>query len=121
MESQIIIAMSLFIGALFVVLSIPLLYKKVPINIFYGFRVSKYVFMDKDIWYPVNRLGGKCFLSTGITLIVVSILMLISTLTLMYYLFFPLGIASVLMGIIYTWYKTVKLTHKLAREKGYRK
>ncbi len=110
-----------FTGALFVVIDLPLMYRKIPVNIFYGFLISKYVFMDKDIWYPVNELGGKYFFGTGIALLVVSILMLISGPTLIYYLFFPLGIAILFEGIGYTWYKTLKLTHKLAREKGHKK
>ncbi len=109
------------VGILFILVSLPLLYRKVPINIFYGFRISKYVFVDKDIWYPVNELGGKYFVGTGIVLLALSFISMYASPELLYRFLLPFEIAFTITSISYTWYKALKLTYILARKKGHRK
>ena len=47
-----------FCGLLFVAISIPLVFEKIPPNNWYGFRVPK-TYSDKAIWYKANRYMGK--------------------------------------------------------------
>jgi hypothetical protein len=60
-------------GALFILLSIPLVAKKVPMNSLYGFRISK-AFESEENWYEVNRYGGRQLIRWSILLIVIGIL-----------------------------------------------
>jgi uncharacterized membrane protein len=46
---------------LFVILSIPLILKKVPPNGIYGFRLKK-TMSNGEIWYKANRFGGAALL-----------------------------------------------------------
>lgn len=60
-------------GVLFILLSIPLVAKKVPMNSLYGFRISK-AFESEGNWYKVNRYGGRQLIRWSILLIVIGIL-----------------------------------------------
>jgi hypothetical protein len=61
--------MFLFSGFLLSTLSIPLILGKIPPNGLYGFRVKK-TMENPEIWYPVNKVGGKWLLVSGIVLVV---------------------------------------------------
>ena len=63
----ILMLMFLFSGGLLAALSVPLVIGKIPPNGLYGFRVKK-TMEDPDIWYPVNRYGGKWLLAAGLVL-----------------------------------------------------
>jgi len=63
----ILMLMFLFSGGLLAVLFVPLIMGKIPPNGLYGFRVKK-TMEDPDIWYPVNRYGGKWLLAAGLVL-----------------------------------------------------
>ena len=63
----ILMLMFLFSGGLLAALSVPLIMGKIPPNGLYGFRVKK-TMEDPDIWYPVNRYGGKWLLAAGLVL-----------------------------------------------------
>jgi len=43
-----------------IVLSVPLILKKVKRNRFYGFRVPKTLASD-EVWYPANAMAGRAF------------------------------------------------------------
>lgn len=45
-------------GALFAVISIPLLRKEVEMNHLYGFRISK-AFESKENWQKINQHGAR--------------------------------------------------------------
>jgi len=45
-------------GLLSFLLSLPLMYRKVPMNHSYGFRTEK-AFESKDRWYDINAYGGR--------------------------------------------------------------
>ena len=60
----IVIAYSLT-GLLLIGLSIPLILRKVPPNVWYGFRI-RLTLDNPDIWYPVNAWGGRRMLVAGL-------------------------------------------------------
>jgi hypothetical protein len=60
-------------GVLFLLLSIPLVMKKVPMNSIYGFRISK-AFDSEANWYEVNRYGGRQLIQWSILLIIIGTL-----------------------------------------------
>ena len=45
-------------GLLLFLLSLPLIYRKVPMNHFYGFRIEK-AFESEQRWYDINAFGGR--------------------------------------------------------------
>ena len=45
-------------GLLFIALSIPLMLRRIPMNIWYGYRFKK-AFMSNELWYNTNAYGGK--------------------------------------------------------------
>jgi uncharacterized membrane protein len=61
------------IGALIVVLAVPLLLRRVPMNHAYGVRVRE-AFVSQRNWYDVNAFGGKCLLIVGLFLLAVGYL-----------------------------------------------
>ena len=61
------------IGLLFIILSLPLIYKKIKPNRWYGFRTEK-TLSDERIWYEANRIAGYDLLIAGIAIVVGSVL-----------------------------------------------
>lgn len=59
-------------GILFILLSIPLVAKKIPMNKFYGFRIPK-SFTSNENWFKINSYGGKQLISWSILLIIMGI------------------------------------------------
>lgn len=57
----------LFVGLLFISVSIPLILEKVPPNRWYGFRVAK-TFSSERIWYAANRAAGYNLLWAGVAI-----------------------------------------------------
>lgn len=55
----------LIIGILEIVLSIPLIFEKIPPNSLYGFRTPKTRY-DADIWYQANKFAGKTIFLAGL-------------------------------------------------------
>jgi len=66
-------------GILFVLVSIPLVTKKVPMNKLYGFRIAK-SFTSRENWYAINRYGGRQLIQWSVLLFIIGIL----------YFFFPI-------------------------------
>jgi len=54
-------------GAATVLLSLPLIMRKVPMNYMYGFRLRK-AFVSTHNWYELNAYGGKLMLVFGLFL-----------------------------------------------------
>jgi hypothetical protein len=71
--SLIIGVLNISCGILFVLLSIPLAAKKIPMNNFYGFRISK-AFESEENWYEINRYGGRQLLRWSILLAFIGVL-----------------------------------------------
>jgi hypothetical protein len=56
------------IGTLLVTVSIPLIFKLVPKNHFYGVRIPK-ALVSQANWYTINRFGGVVLLFCGLLLV----------------------------------------------------
>jgi len=68
-----------FLGGLVMIgISIPLILKKIPPNMWYGFRTKK-TLSDKQIWYKANKYMGKDFLMVGIAISIVSLSLFLFT------------------------------------------
>jgi uncharacterized membrane protein len=52
-------------GGLLALLSLPLLWGKIPPNPLYGFRVPA-TLANRELWYAVNRYAAKRLLVTGL-------------------------------------------------------
>ncbi|MBS1790178.1 MAG: SdpI family protein [Acidobacteria bacterium] len=57
----------LAVGIVFIVISIPGIFEKVPPNRWYGFRVAK-TLSDERIWYAANRVMGIDLLLAGLAI-----------------------------------------------------
>ncbi len=56
------------LGALLVVVSVPLVLRMVPMNRRYGIRIRK-AFASESNWYEINAYGGKLLLAYGLALV----------------------------------------------------
>jgi len=70
-----IIIIFIFVGALEILMGIPLMYGKIKPNWFYGFRLPKTV-SNKEIWYEVNKQTGRDFMVSGMIIIIVSLFLM---------------------------------------------
>jgi uncharacterized membrane protein len=62
----------ILIAAVMIAVSIPLVYKKIPRNRFYGIRTPK-SFASEDNWYKINRHGGKVLLYWSLPLLCIGV------------------------------------------------
>jgi uncharacterized membrane protein len=60
----------LVVGAMFVLISIPLWLGKIPPNRLYGVRIRK-AFESTELWYKVNALGGGIMILYGAIMVFV--------------------------------------------------
>jgi len=60
------------VGALLIVLGIPLAYRRVRPNAFYGLRIPA-TFADERVWYEANALTGRDITVVGAVLIAVAL------------------------------------------------
>ena len=75
------VALSIYFvtGIVYILVSMPLLFNRIGPNWFYGVRIPK-AYESTEMWYKVNRLGGKVFLAYGtIMLAIGAILWSVST------------------------------------------
>ncbi len=75
-DYQIVVSFFAAVGVIYVAIGIPLWWKIVPPNSFYGFRTPK-TQSSPEIWYDVNEFGGKQMTLFGTAFIIVSIPLLI--------------------------------------------
>src|SRR5687767_3385956 len=68
-----LMAMYVVIGLLLAGLALPLIQKRIPPNMWYGFRVRK-TLSSPDIWYPANAYMAKYMLVWGLTIAITSFL-----------------------------------------------
>jgi SdpI/YfhL protein family len=59
-------------AVLFIGLGLPLAYDKVRPNSMYGYRVSRYQLEDPEIWYAINRKGGRHLTCAGVILLLIA-------------------------------------------------
>lgn len=60
-------------GVLFILVGIPLVLKKIPMNSLYGFRISKAFDSEKN-WYEINRYGGRQLIRWSLLLVAIGVL-----------------------------------------------
>ncbi|MBK7104820.1 MAG: SdpI family protein [Ignavibacteriae bacterium] len=61
-------------GFLFIVLSIPLIFKKIKINNWYGIRLPQ-TMLNEKVWYEVNSKVGKYIFILGLIICLLSVLL----------------------------------------------
>jgi len=62
------------IGPFLILLSIPLIFRWVPRNRFYGFRVPP-TFRNESVWYDANALCGRHMLLLGVVMVLLEFLL----------------------------------------------
>ena len=67
-----VVYIHLFVGALTIVASIPLILRKVKMNPYYGVRIPE-AFTSEERWYEINRHGGRLLLAWGILIVATAI------------------------------------------------
>ena len=70
MENYIATLFAAIIAFLFLALGTPLAMNKVRPNTTYGYRVSRYIFEDEDLWYEINGRGGRHMVAAGMGFLV---------------------------------------------------
>ncbi len=63
---------NIFVATIFIILSIPLVKSKVPMNKIYGVRIKK-AFESEENWYKINAYGGKQLILWSIPLVLLGI------------------------------------------------
>jgi len=66
---------NIFCGILFIAISLPLLRGSIPMNRFYGFRISRAFTSDVN-WYAINKYGAKVLILWSIVMIASGLLFL---------------------------------------------
>jgi hypothetical protein len=62
-SDQLLVAASLLVvGVVTVCVCLPLIYRKIPMNRFYGIRISQ-AFASEERWYAINARGGRLLAS----------------------------------------------------------
>lgn len=59
---------NLIVGILIILVSLPLVFRKIPMNPVYGVRFKK-SFESKENWYKINAYGGKQLMVWSLPLI----------------------------------------------------
>lgn len=104
---------------LFIVIGLPLVFRKIKPNFFYGYRLSSYVIGNDDIWYRVNEIGGKHLVIIGCLVAVISILAIFYIgQTEIQNVFLAAGLLTSVIGIILSWWRTLFIANKMAKDKG---
>ncbi len=66
----VLLAASIFLGLLFIGVSVPLIQKRIPPNQCYGLRIPA-TLADETVWYEANARAGKDILRLGLLITVV--------------------------------------------------
>ena len=112
---DLILLIYIFMGVLFIAISIPLIKRKVKINNWYGVRLPQ-TMKNEEIWYEVNEKSGKHLFAFGTIIIFFSILFYIGN-------FFSSIVSFVIMtvliyiGIIAIVIKASSFANKLTKTK----
>jgi uncharacterized membrane protein len=69
MNLEIYALVNIGIALLLMALSIPLIFRKVPMNHFYGIRFPQ-SFKSNEAWYEINKFGGKALLVSSLPVFV---------------------------------------------------
>ena len=63
---------NIFVASLFILMGIPLVKRKVPMNSLYGVRIKK-AYKSEEIWYALNAYGGKQLIIWSIPILLLGI------------------------------------------------
>jgi hypothetical protein len=97
-------------GMVFILISIPLVKRRVKMNHLYGFRISK-AFESEENWYNINAYGGKQLFIWSILIILVGIICLVIPITESMGLIAAVG--PMTLGVLITIIKTLIYAKKL--------
>ena len=107
------------LAILFILLGLPLFFKKVKRNYFYGYRVGHYAMIDDEIWYAVNQQGGRHLIVMGSLLAGNSFFAwLFLEHTQVQGIILNMDAIILIVGFIYSIIKGRNLNERLAIEKG---
>jgi len=103
---------------IFIVIGLPLVFRKIKPNFFYGYRLSSFVIGNDDVWYRINEIGGKHLIIIGSIIAVISI-------SAIFFIghseiqnvFMAAGLSTSVIGIILSWARTLFIANKMAKEK----
>jgi len=100
---------------------LPLALGKVRRNRWFGFKLNTYIINDDDIWYAVNRVGGRVLVAASPLFLAIAVVAAVYTgnhgvQTAL--LIITLGL--ILGLIIYSFARTLRLSYRMADEKGLR-
>jgi hypothetical protein len=70
--SMIIAASNIGAGLVFILISLPLLKGKIPMNYFYGMRIRR-AFESDENWYRINRYGARQLILWSIPVILTGV------------------------------------------------
>lgn len=70
-----LIMIFIIIGALEIIMGLPLMFGKIKPNWFYGFRLPK-TMSNKEVWYKTNRYVGRDFIVAGMIVIIGALVVL---------------------------------------------
>jgi uncharacterized membrane protein len=62
------------LSVLLVLVSLPLLFRRIPPNAFYGLRVPA-TYADEWVWYEANALAGRDMVALGVLLAVLALVL----------------------------------------------
>ena len=104
--------MNISCGILFVAISIPLVKRKIGMNMFYGFRISK-AFESEENWFDINEYGAKQLAVWSVPVILIGIFCICLPFT--GHSFWPaiLGAGPVTVAAIIAIVKTLMYARKL--------
>jgi len=104
---------------IFIVIGLPLVFRKIKPNFFYGYRLSSYVIENDDIWYRINEIGGKHLIIIGCLVAAISISAIFFVgHSEIQNIFLAAGLLTSVFGIILSWWRTLFIADKIAKEKG---
>jgi uncharacterized membrane protein len=63
---------NIFVGVLFIAISLPLVMGKIPMNSFCGVRFKK-SYESEENWYKINRYGGQQLIIWSIVLVILGV------------------------------------------------
>ena len=87
----------LLVGLVTLLISLPLIYRKVPMNAFYGIRIRA-SFQSEQRWYDINAQGGKLFAKWSMLIIVAGVIGFFVPIDI--FLFYvPVAVVAVLLAV----------------------
>jgi uncharacterized membrane protein len=87
----------LLVGLVTLLISLPLIYRKVPMNAFYGIRIRA-SFQSEQRWYDINAQGGKLFAKWSMLIIVAGLIGFFVPIDI--FLFYvPVAVVAVLLAV----------------------